>query len=230
MGQPGTSPIDLQSRHDPCPDSVRTLKSFLLPCVSVLCVGLGNPGRAAESVAKPAILEAPAHAASNQAAPSQIAPGQVAPSQVAPAQVAPTSISGKGGSEAQRYCQNIAAAAADARFAFQAKQLTELEAHLRDTMAALEAKQAEFRELLAKREAVMKQAAASLVGIYAKMKPDAAASQLAALDDGTAAAVLMQLNARQASAILNEVKPDRAVQLVNTMTGVAAQTADGKKS
>ena len=52
--------------------------------------------------------------------------------------------------------------------------------------------------------------------------------QISALDDATAAAVLEQLNARQSSAILNEITPERAVKLVNTISGLVP--GDGKKS
>lgn len=131
--------------------------------------------------------------------------------------------------DAQKYCQNIAAAAADARFAWQSKKITELEGQLKQRIAELETKEAEYRAVLQQREEAMNRAKASLVGIYAHMRPEAAASQLSALDDATAAAVLAQLNARQASAILDEITPDRAVRLVNTISGLVPP-ADGKKS
>ena len=139
--------------------------------------------------------------------------------------------------DAQKYCQNIAAAAADARFAWQSKKIAELETQLQQRVADLEAKQAEYRAVLQQREDAMTRAKAALVGIYAHMQPEPAASQLSALDDATAAAVLSQLNPRQASAILDEIAPDRAVRLVNTITslvppadGKSAPAIDGKKS
>lgn len=131
--------------------------------------------------------------------------------------------------DAQKYCQNIAAAAADARFAWQSKKIAELEGQLKQRVADLETKEAEYRAVLQQREDAMNRAKATLVGIYAHMRPEAAASQLSALDDATAAAVLAQLNPRQASAILDEITPDRAVRLVNTISGLVP-TADGKKS
>ena len=57
--------------------------------------------------------------------------------------------------------------------------------------------------------------------IYARMRPDAAASQLAAMDEETAAAVLTKLNPRNASAILNEMPPARAARLTMTIAGAA---------
>ena len=131
--------------------------------------------------------------------------------------------------EAQKYCQNIAAAAADARYAWQSKKLTELEGQIKQRVAELEAKQAEYKDILAQHDEALKRAKDILVGIYAHVRPEGAASQLSALDDATAAAVLVQLNARQASAILSEITPERAVRLVNTISGLTPP-ADGKKS
>ena len=132
-------------------------------------------------------------------------------------------------SDARKYCQNVAAAAADTRFAWQTKRLTELQGQIKQRVDDLEAKQAEYKAVLARYDEAMKRAKTTLVDIYANMKPETAASQLSALDDATAAAVLSQLNARKASAILNEVSPERAVKLVNTISGLVPPV-DGKKS
>ena len=130
-----------------------------------------------------------------------------------------------------RYCENIAAVAAEARFAWQTKKLTELQAQVGTRITELEAKEAELKASLARRDTMMKQAQDNLVGIYAKMKADAAAAQLSALDDETAAAVLAQLNPRQSSAILNEITPQRAKELVAAMTNLPRLTdQQGKKS
>ena len=131
-------------------------------------------------------------------------------------------------SEAQRYCQNVAAAAADARFALQTRKLNDLEGEIAKRVAALEEKEAEVKDVLSRHDEALKHADATLVAIYAKMRPDAAAQQISALDDATAAAVLEQLNARQSSAILNEITPERAVKLVNTISGLVP--GDGKRS
>ena len=52
-----------------------------------------------------------------------------------------------------------------------------------------------------------------MLRIYARMRPDAAALQLAALDEETAAAVLTKLEPRTASLILNEMDPAQAARL-----------------
>jgi flagellar motility protein MotE (MotC chaperone) len=136
--------------------------------------------------------------------------------------------------EAQRYCDNIAAVAAEARFAWQTRKLTELQTQVAARVAELEKKQAALEASLAKRDDIMKRTEATLIAVYAKMAPDAAAAQLSLLEDNTAAAVLTQLSPRQASAILDEIKPERASQLVGAMTNLPAPDKgdgkDGKKS
>ena len=141
-----------------------------------------------------------------------------APPAVSPAAPAPST-------DAQRFCQNVAAAAADARFALQTRKLNELQDGIAKRVAALEAKEAEVKAVLDAHEEAKKRAEASLVAIYGKMRPDAAAGQIAALDDATAAAVLSGLNARQSSAILNEIPAERAVKLVGTIAGLVPPPA-----
>ena len=122
--------------------------------------------------------------------------------------------------DAQRFCQNVAAAAADARFALQTRKLNELQAGIAERVAALEAKEAEVKAVLAAHDEAKKRAEDALVAIFGKMRPDAAAGQVAGLDDATAAAVLRGLTPRQSSAILNEIPAERAVKLVNTIAGL----------
>lgn len=129
--------------------------------------------------------------------------------------------------EIKTYCSNIAAAATDARFAWQTRNLNELETRIRSRIQDLDAKEAELRSWMEKREAVEKKAGEKLVGIYAKMRPETAATQLSNLDDTMAAAVLGQLNPRQASAIFNEIVPERAAKLAGMIAGAAAP--DDKK-
>ncbi|MFI5013177.1 MAG: MotE family protein [Hyphomicrobiales bacterium] len=132
--------------------------------------------------------------------------------------------------QAQLYCSNIAATAADARFAWQAKRLTELEAQLQQRISELDAKQAEYKDWLQKREEFQKKADDNVVAIYSRMRPEAAASQLAVMEDATAAAILAKLNARSAGAILNEMDAGRAARLTDAMAGLPPASPKGKKS
>ncbi len=133
--------------------------------------------------------------------------------------------------EIRRYCTNIAVAAGDARFAWQTAKLAEIEGRIKAHVQDLEARTNELRAWMAKREAVEKQANERLVGIYAKMRPETAATQIAGLDDDMAAAVLGQLNPGKASAIFNELVPERATKLAALIaaTSPAATPPAGDK-
>jgi flagellar motility protein MotE (MotC chaperone) len=131
--------------------------------------------------------------------------------------------------ETRRYCVNITNAAADARFAWQTATLQNLQLQVEESVAALEAKRGEYETWLARREKFLNQAKDDVVAIYSRMRPDAAAVQLAAMDDETAAAVLAKLKSRNSSAILNEMDPARAAQLTNTLAGAAGLPIKGEK-
>ncbi len=133
-------------------------------------------------------------------------------------------------SEVQRqFCMNNAATANDERLAWQVGKIAALESSIKQRIGELEAKRAEYVEWLKKRDEAMKNAEEGVVAIYAKMRPDAAASQLAAMDDVMASAVLSKLNPRTASAILAEMEPGRAARLTSAMVG-PPPSPDKKKS
>ena len=122
---------------------------------------------------------------------------------------------------AKDYCVNIANAAADARLVLQKKELAGIEAEIAKRIAQLEEKIAEYQKWLARRDEFSKKANDTILHIYARMRPDAAASQLSALEEETAAAVLMKLEPRKASLILNDMEPARAARLTATIAGAA---------
>jgi flagellar motility protein MotE (MotC chaperone) len=121
-----------------------------------------------------------------------------------------------------RYCANVAPLAAEARIAWQTRRLTELEGQIRERIAELEKKEAEAREWVTKRETLMNLASEDVVAIYGKMEPEAAAAQLASMDDATAVAILSKLSTHAASAILNEMEAAKASKLTGVMSGAAA--------
>ncbi|WP_312010202.1 MotE family protein [Bradyrhizobium cenepequi] len=131
------------------------------------------------------------------------------------------------GSDATEFCKNITDAALDARVAWQQKQLEASEAKLRERIAELEAKRAEYEKWLKLREDFLKKAEDNVVEIYSGMEPDAAARQIASMADETAAAVLAKLRVRTASAILNEMETGRAAHLADTLAGMR-RPDDGK--
>jgi flagellar motility protein MotE (MotC chaperone) len=132
-------------------------------------------------------------------------------------------------SEIQKFCSNNIATAGDAKVAWQAAKLKELEEQVKQRIGELDAKRAEYEEWLRKRNEAMRKAEDGIVAIYARMRPEAAASQLSAMDDEMAAALLTKLSPRNASAILNEIEPGRAARLTNSMVG-ANTASSGKKS
>lgn len=126
-----------------------------------------------------------------------------------------------GSEDALRYCTAIRDEAREARSAWQAQALLEIEARIEAQLDALARKRAEYEAWLERREAFLRRAEEGVIEIYARMRPDAAAAQLAAMDNETASAVIAKLNPRQASAILNEMEPGRAALLTRTVAGSA---------
>ena len=119
-----------------------------------------------------------------------------------------------------QYCTALSSAASDGRLAWQARRLEEMELRLRDRVAELEAKRAETADWLKRREEAMRKADETVVAIYAKMKPDAAAAQFSAMDESGAAAILAKLNPRAAGIILNEIDAPRAARIAAEMAGM----------
>lgn len=123
------------------------------------------------------------------------------------------------------YCANIADAAGDARYALQKEELAKIEKEIEGRLKILEAKRAEYEEWLRRRNEVLQKADDTIVSIYSRMRPDAAALQLANMDEEIAAAVVAKLNPRSASAVLNEMEPARAAQLANIITDAPKRVA-----
>ena len=129
--------------------------------------------------------------------------------------------------ETSHFCANAAPSIAEARIAWQAKQLSDLDAQVKQRLADLEKAEASVQDWVAKRDAMLKSASDDLVAIYAKMQPETAAAQIAAMNDQMAAAILGKLKAGAAGAILNEMEAERASKLAVVLSGVAGV---GKKS
>jgi len=130
-------------------------------------------------------------------------------------------VDGPGSDLAQGYCVAISSAAADARIAVQKAKLAEVEKQISQRIAALEAKTAEYKTWVDRRDEFLKRANNSLVKIYTQMEPDAAALQLVEMDEETAASLVLKLDPQNASAILNEMVPEKAARLAATISGAA---------
>ena len=132
--------------------------------------------------------------------------------------------------KSSNYCSNIADAAADARYALHKQELANMEKEIEGRLKILEAKRAEYEDWLRRRNEVLEKADETIVAIYSRMRPDAAALQLINMEDEIAAAVIAKLNPRTASAVLNEMEPARAAQLANIITDAPKRIAsNGRK-
>lgn len=129
----------------------------------------------------------------------------------------------------QQYCTAVRDEAVEARFAFQAAHLETLSKQVEAQLVRLETRSAELKEWLAKREALVQQATTQLVGIFGSMRPEAASDQLVRLDGMIAAAILLKLDQRTASAILNDMPPDKAAKLTNIMVAAARKSDQDTK-
>jgi flagellar motility protein MotE (MotC chaperone) len=124
-----------------------------------------------------------------------------------------------------QYCSNIASAAADARFVWQKQALKETEEQVKKRIEDLQKQIAEYKKWLARRDDFSKKAQGTVTDIYAKMAPDAAAQQLMALDEETAAAVLTQLKPAVAGAVMAEMDAKVAARL----TAIISASSKGPK-
>ena len=124
-------------------------------------------------------------------------------------------------SEISRYCNALAPGASEARAASQLRRLADLEEAMREQAEKLENKEISAREWVTKRDAMMKAATDDVVAIYSKMSAEAAAPQLAAMDETVAAAVLSKLKPQVASAILGEMETEKAAKLTSLIAGGA---------
>lgn len=121
--------------------------------------------------------------------------------------------------EVDRYCTNITDTAADARYAMQTRELAQLRADMDSRIEQLDAKRKEYEIWLKRRDEFIDKAEDSLVGIISKMRPDAAAAQMALLGDEAAAALLLKLNPRVSSVILNEMPAEKSSRLARVIVG-----------
>ena len=118
----------------------------------------------------------------------------------------------------REFCANIADMARERRVAFQAERLRELEEQLTQRIGELDQRRIEVKQWLDRQKEAEKKADESVIAIFSRMRPEAAAAQLSAADEATAAAVLAKLNPRTASAILNEIDAAKAAKLTDAIS------------
>ena len=121
-----------------------------------------------------------------------------------------------------RYCANVAPVAAEARIAWETRRLNDLDAQIKQRIADLEKAEAETRDWVSKREAMLNSASDDVVAIYGKMDPEAAAAQIATMDEPIAVSILHKLKVGAASAILDQMEAARAARLTSLILAAAA--------
>lgn len=133
-------------------------------------------------------------------------------------------------SVADQYCRAVLDPAREARYAHQTAELQALSRAVDDRMVKLEARIAELKEWVARREDFASRTSEQLVTIYSGMRPEAASEQLAKLEESTAAAILSKLAPRVASQILNDMPAERAARLAMILMGASRKTDPGDGS
>lgn len=137
---------------------------------------------------------------------------------VAPAPAAP-----QYASEVEAYCANIADAARDQRYLRQKQELEQLRAEVDERVKLLEQRRDEFEEWVARREAFIEVAEGQLTKIYQEMRADSAAAQLELIAPEVAAAIVMKLDPRLSSQILNEMEAKNAAILAGIIADAASK-------
>ena len=190
------------------------------------------PGQSPRPPTSPAVEVFMRHTHVAQRQPAAAAPSTV-PTPAPPRPRQSVDASSAQPTAVQQYLANIANPAAEARFAWQKQALVDIERQLSERIALLDAKMAELQKWVTRRDEFIDKARQNLVQIYTRMRPDAAASQLSAMDEETASAVLLKLEPRTASLILNEMT--QAARLTTIIGGAARsgsprpQTAEPEK-
>lgn len=130
----------------------------------------------------------------------------------------------------ERYCRAVLEPAREARYAHQAIELKALGKELDDRIARIEARIAELKEWVARREDFASRTSDQLVTIYSGMRPESASEQLAKIDESSAAAILSKLAPRVASQILNDMPSDKAARLAMILMGASRKSDPGGRS
>ena len=120
---------------------------------------------------------------------------------------------------APKFCAAIAPAVQEARIAWQMKRLNDLDAQMRQRLEELGRIELSAKNWVERREQMLKAAKDEVVAIYAKMQPETAATQIAAMDDAVAAAILSKLKPGVSGAILDQMDAARAAKLSGLIAG-----------
>jgi len=115
------------------------------------------------------------------------------------------------------FCRNIETQAEATRFEIQMQRIEAKKQEINERIELLEQKRSEYESWLKKRNDFLEQTQETLITIMTKMKPAAAAEQLALSDDMVAASILLKLKPAAASAIMNELPPEKAATVTHIL-------------
>ncbi|SFN83015.1 MgtE intracellular N domain-containing protein [Cohaesibacter marisflavi] len=122
--------------------------------------------------------------------------------------------------DANSFCENISDLASEQRYAWQLQNLIALQSDIDGRIEKLEALRADVKGWIAKRDKVLSDVKEHIITVYERMRPEAAAERLAAVDDQVAIALLAKMKPRVVSAILNEMDAAKASDLTQEMASL----------
>jgi flagellar motility protein MotE (MotC chaperone) len=115
------------------------------------------------------------------------------------------------------FCKAVNRSAENELMIWQTQRLETLRAEIEIKLQDLDARQKIIEQAEERQKIESAGLASKLVAIIAKMRPDAAAAQIAEMPDATAARIIARLDPKSASLILNEVTPAKAARIADTL-------------
>lgn len=118
-----------------------------------------------------------------------------------------------------QYCEVIVPQAAQALIDKKNAELDRIRQDLDQQLSEIKRQRQAIEEAERRQQASNARATKDLLAILSKMRPDAAAAQLAAMDETLSAGLVARLEPRIASAILNEMPPAKAARMADSIGG-----------
>jgi flagellar motility protein MotE (MotC chaperone) len=128
------------------------------------------------------------------------------------------------------YCEKFSDAVADARAKRQEQALTELRNEIDAKLKEVQARTADLKEMIRKRDEMLDLASNELLKIYSRMDTEPAARQLEKIDINTAASILRRLKPQLAGQILATMDVKRASLLVQIIANQNSNIEQEKRS
>jgi flagellar motility protein MotE (MotC chaperone) len=128
----------------------------------------------------------------------------------------------------QDYCSIVTDKASEERQARLVQSLEALEERIDEKLKELEAAKTSLEDVITRRDDLRNLAKQEVVSIYAGMEPAVAANQLEKVDAYLASSIIRQLKPRQASAILDESKPELAARLIRILASSSTNSGDSQ--